>query len=105
MTTSFFQAVVRVFWMMIGPLALLLLTFNIVKIGNGWLTAADFAFLAVLGGVILARWLEFRGGNPQTATGEPAAPAHLRRFVMAAIPVGLGVWIIANLIGNHWLAR
>lgn len=102
-TTSLLAVLLRVSWMMLGPLALVLLGFAIVTLGNGWLTAADFAFLAVLGGVILARWLEFRSGHAQTATGEPATLADLRRFVVAASLVGLGVWVLANALGNHWL--
>lgn len=104
-TTPVVPALARLFWMMIGPLVLILLTFVILQMGQGWLTAADIAFLAILAGVILARWLEFQGGQPQTATGEPATPAHLRRFIVAALPIGLGIWVIANLLGNHWLLR
>lgn len=98
------SAMCRVVWMMIGPLALVLLIAAIVNIGNGWFTAADIGFLIVLGIVVLARWLEFRGGSPQTATGEPATPDHLRRFAIGAVVLGLGLWVIANVIANHWLA-
>ena len=95
----------RVFWMMIGPLCLALLAFTIVQIGSGWATWADFGYLAVLGGMLLARWLEFRQGNPQTADGQPATATHLRHYIRAAIPLGLGMWVVANVIGNHWLNR
>lgn len=104
-TTSFVPVLGRIVWMMLGPLALVLLAVRIAYLGQGWLTGVDVAFLAVLGGVILARWLEFRGGNPQTATGEPATPDHLRRYSLAVLAVGLAVWVLANLLGNHWLSR
>lgn len=104
-TTCFSLALVRVFWMMVGPMALFLLLSGIVTNSNGWFTPADFGFLAVLGGIILARVMEFRGGNPQTASGEPATPAHLRRFIIVTLIVGLGVWVLANMIGNYWLAH
>jgi hypothetical protein len=77
----------------------------IINAGTGWLTGLDLAFLAVLGGMLLARWLEFRGGDPQTATGEPATLAHLRRYTLVALLLGLAVWVVANLVGNHWLNR
>jgi hypothetical protein len=95
----------RVFWIMVGPLVLTLLTFTIIRIGSGWLTAADIAFFVVLGGMVLGRWLEFRGGSPQTSTGEPATAAHLRRYAVGTILVGLLIWVVANLIGNHLLER
>jgi hypothetical protein len=103
-TTSLLVLASRVFWMMLGPILLAALTFNIIRKGNGWFTPYDFAFLAVLGVLLLARWLEFRGGSPQTATGEPASPGDLRRYVLGAILLGLGLWVFANLLGNHWLA-
>ncbi len=101
-TTSFLQLFARIFWMMIGPLTLAILAYAIVNVGSGWLTVADIAFFLVLGGVVLARWIEFQGGNPQKATGEPATPADLHRFVVVTLILGLVVWVIANLIGNHW---
>ena len=55
--------------------------------------------------MLLGRWLEFRGGNPQTTTGEPATPADLRRYVLTLIVAGPILWALANLIGNHVLAR
>lgn len=103
-TASFGGIVARLFWMMVGPLLLLGLAYAIVKSGEGWLTAADLGFLGVLAGVMLARWLEFRGGNPRTADGEPATPAHLRRYLIGAALIGLGAWVIANLIANNVLA-
>lgn len=104
-TTSFSALFGRLYWMMIGPMILTLLAVTIINIGSGWFTLADFAFLALVGGLILGRWLEFRGGAPLTYTGEPASPAHLQRFVLWTIIVGLTAWVIANLIGNHWLTR
>ena len=104
-TTSPLVILARVYWMMLGPLLLALLAFTIIDRGNGWFTPADLAFLVVLGGLLLARWLEFRGGNPQTSTGEPATPAHLRRYVCGAVLLGFAAWGVANLLGNHWLSR
>lgn len=95
----------RVFWMFLGPMILVFLGYSIVRIGNGWFTPADIAFLVVVGVLVLARWLEVRGGNPQTASGEPATPEQFRRYILLAPLVGIMVWIGANLIGNHWLAR
>ena len=37
--------------------------------------------------------------------GEPASPADLRRYVVTTTLVGLGLWVLVNLIGNHWLGR
>lgn len=97
-------AFARIFWMMIGPMLMFLFVGNIVLNGNGWLTFADVAFLTLLGGVALARYVEFRAGQAQTATGEPATAAHVQRYILITLAVGAGVWVFANLLGNHWLA-
>jgi hypothetical protein len=93
----------RVFWMMLGPVLMVVALMNIVIGGNGWFTLADITFLLLGGGVVFARWLEFQGGNPQTATGEPATPAQLHRFMLIVTIVGLSAWIVANFVVNHLL--
>lgn len=87
--------------MMIGPAILFLLALTIARDSSGWFTRKDIAFLAVLGGMILGRFLEFRGGDPRTADGQPATREHLRRYALAILPIGLAVWAVANLIGNR----
>jgi len=104
-TTSLLVILSRGFWIMFGPTILAILAFAIIDIGTSWFTAADFGFLAVLGLLPVARWIEFRGGNPQTGTGQPASPNDLRRYVLTILPLGLGVWLLANLIGVHWLGH
>ena len=104
-TTPLFVFLGRIFWMMVGPMILAALTISIVKIGNGWFTTADFAFLGVLAALVLARYFEFQAGDPQTSDGRPATSAHLRNYVLGAILLGLGVWAFANLLGNHWMTR
>lgn len=103
--TSFGVAVARVFWMMIGPLALAVLGLNVAMKGGGWLTATDSAYLIVLGLVLASRWLEYRSGKGQTAEGKPLTEAGLRRYLLLTASVGLAVWVGANLIGNVWLMR
>jgi hypothetical protein len=104
-STSLSDVVARIFWMMVGPLSLALLAFTIIRIGSGWLTWADLGYMAVLAGMLVARWLEFRGGHPRTTDGQPATPIHLRRYIQSAVPLALGMWVVANVIGNHMLNR
>jgi hypothetical protein len=103
--TSFGVLIARLTWMAFGPLALMLATFGIVSIGSGWLTSADIAYFVILGVMVLGRWLEFRSGRAQTADGEPATQAHLRRYAIGVVLIGAVVWVVANLIANYLLAR
>jgi hypothetical protein len=102
--TRLLPALGRVFWMLLGPMLLVLLTFAIVEIGSGWLTAADLGFFAILAAILFARWLEFRAGHAQTASGEPATGRDLQRYVVGAGLVGMAVWVVANVLGNYVLA-
>ncbi len=102
-TTRLIPVFGRLFWMMVGPIALVMATYFIVSSGGGWTTAADLLFFVILGGMIVGRWLEFRGGRPQTQTGEPATAADLRRYILMVVTAGPTVWVIANILGNYVL--
>jgi hypothetical protein len=97
--TSPIGIVARLFWMLAGPAALLLLAFSLAGKKDGWFSSQSIAFLVVLAAVIATRWLD-----PQTSDGEPTTGAHLRMFTVMAVGVGLAAWAIANVLGNHWLA-
>jgi len=87
--------------MMIGPAVLFLLAISIARDGGGWFTPKDVAFLTILCGLVLARIVEFRGGAPRTAEGEPATREHLHRYSIVILATGLAVWVVVNLIGNR----
>ncbi len=87
--------------MMIGPAILFLLAISIARDGGGWFTLKDVAFLIVLLGMILGRIMEFHGGTPRTAEGEPATREHLRRYTIVILASGFAVWAVVNLIGNR----
>jgi len=94
----------RVVWMLLGPLALLVLAYGIVRAGPGWRTAWDAVFLLVVALMIAARWFEQRSGTATTVTGEPASPAHFRRYVRVLVPVAAVVWVAANLLAWRGVA-
>ena len=94
----------RLFWLMAGPLGLVLTLYFIVTSGTGWTTLADLIYFLLLGGMVLGRWLEFRGGNPRDSLGEPVTAADLRRYALKVALVGPAVWVAANVLGNHVFA-
>ncbi len=93
--------IARTVWIMFGPLFLLVCAGKIVTTDDGWLGFTDIAYLAGLAVIILARGFEFYKGDPRTSTGEPATKDDLRRYVLLTILLGIGIWILANLVGNH----
>ena len=104
-TTPLITVFGRLFWMIVGPMALVMTTYFIVTSGNGWTTPADLIYFVVLGGMILGKWLEFRGGCPETSTGERATAADFRRYILLVVTAGPVVWVIANILGNYVLRR
>jgi hypothetical protein len=104
-TTPLIPVFGRLMWMLAGPLALVLTTYFIVVSGGGWTTTSDLLFFIILGGMILGKWLEFRGGSPETSTGEPATAADLHRYILTVVIAGPVVWVVANILGNYVLRR
>lgn len=104
-TTPLIPVFGRLFWMIVGPLALVLTIYFIVTSGTGWTTTADVLYFVILGGMMLGRWMEFRGGSPETTTGEPATIADFRHYILMVVTIGPIVWVLTNLVGNHLLAK
>ena len=94
----------RLLWFLIGPAALLVTTFGIVTAGSGWLTVLDAAFVVIVALMIWGRWKEQRSGRATLTTGDPATWEHFRRYVRALVGVALGIWVTANVVGNHVLS-
>jgi hypothetical protein len=91
----------RLLWMMVGPITLMLLAFQLTQQRQGWLSATTAAYFLVLGGTVFGRWMEFRSGLPMTVTGEPATTGHLHRYSLAAGAIGAVIWLAANLVGSR----
>lgn len=93
-SNSVIGAFARLFWMFAGPAVLFLLALTIAQKEEGWFGPASIAFLVVLIGVIIARWVDF-----DNAYGEPTTPAEIRTFTAGAIFVGFVGWVIVNVLG------
>jgi hypothetical protein len=102
--TGFGVLFAHVTWFIAGPLVLLLTLFSIVNVGTGWATVLDAMFFVIVGLMLWCRWFDQRSGQSTTGYGEPSTWADFRRYVMW-MPVVAGVaWIVANVIGNHFIA-
>jgi hypothetical protein len=87
--------------MIVGPFALGVCAISIAWRRDGWLSLPDVFYFVALAGMLIGRSTEFRSGAPLTATGEPATYEDLRRYALGLGLIGLGVWVVANLIGNR----
>jgi hypothetical protein len=87
--------------MIAGPFALAICAIRLTDWAGGRLGPLDVIYFVLLGGMLLARRMEFRHGQPLTATGEPATVAHLRRYALVVSILGLGIWVAAKLVASQ----
>jgi len=91
----------RLVWCLFGPMALLVTTVMIAEKGGGWLGVASLLYLAILAITLLARWLDYRTGHSETASGEPTTPGLIRRYYSTIPLIAVIVWGVANVIGQR----
>jgi hypothetical protein len=101
-TTPGYAGFARLYWMFLGPMLLLLTAIAVANDGGGgWIAPKSLAFLGLLALMLACRWAEFHAGDARTAEGEPATPAHLRRYLIVAALIGSAVWIAANFVAAN----
>lgn len=99
--TSLSIVIARLIWIFFGPLALMLLLMSMASKGRGWFTGFDLTYFVVLVFVIWTRWKEQRSGVAMTVYGEPATPAHFRRYIFVTVPLAITLWAGAKALGNY----
>ena len=75
---------------------------SIVRAGTGWATVLDFVFFVVVAAMVFARWVEQRSGQGATMSGEPSTWEDFRRYAIRLPLLAIALWIVANVLGNHW---
>jgi hypothetical protein len=89
-------AVVRLFWMLIGPVVLSVLSLFIVEKHRGWNSPESILFVVLLA-VVVARYVD-----PVDSRGHRHSRGQ-RFFELAFLSVlGVGGWFVANALGASW---
>jgi hypothetical protein len=101
--TSFGVLFAHITWFFVGPLALLLILFSIVNAGTGWATVLDVMFFVIVGLMVGCRWYDQRSGQSTLSHGEPSTWADCWKYMLWMPLVAVAAWIVANLIGNHFV--
>ena len=90
----------RVYWMVLGPVALLLSAITIARSGRPQIDGRDLYFAAFLAGLLAARAIEFAWLGGWDCDGKPASTAVLVRWLPVAAASGLALLGLA-----HGIAR
>jgi hypothetical protein len=96
--TSMSRMFIRLFWILFGPPILAMLAYGLAVHKQGWFGPRSIAFLVVLGLLLIVRRFD-----PETADGEPTTPAHLRKYTLIVLSVGLATWVAAHLAAHYWI--
>ncbi len=87
----------KIFWMMMGPLGLLLAALA-VYMSAGW-TVADAVVWLIIGLLIGARYVDIVRFKGETINDQPATMAHFRRYVPLVLLGGAALWLLARALG------
>lgn len=90
----------RVFWIMLGNLTLLFCGIYIAQHATGLVGVADAFYGAIVGSLLLARYVDIRHFQGRTAEGEPASMTHWRRYAVLLVAVSTGIWVAAHLAAH-----
>ncbi|OQX26156.1 MAG: hypothetical protein BWK80_11905 [Desulfobacteraceae bacterium IS3] len=98
--TGFLAILIRVFWMMIGNMALGLCAVFITINSIPYFSVYDFIYWIIVVMLITARYIDVKKLKGLTADGDPATIAHWRRHTVRLILVSLPLWIVSHSLGS-----
>lgn len=90
---------VRSLWTLVGHAVLLILAFYIFEKHARCFSIFDGLYLLSIALIILFRFIDIRFLKGETAYGQPASMAHLRRHILVMAPIYLLVLALAHVIG------
>ena len=88
----------RLFWMMIGNVALAASAFGVAEDSALALGSADAIYWAVVGLLLAARYGDIRYFHGRTTDGSPATMAHWRRYAAVLVAVSTAIWLLAHTL-------
>jgi hypothetical protein len=89
---------VRLYWMLIGNVALILCAAAILMHKGGFLSVADIVYWVLVVTVGVVRFVDIQRFGGRTAAGEPASSTHWRRYLIVLIVASSVVWGAAHLV-------
>ena len=94
---TFSGCLARIFWVVAGNGALIIVALMIAE-GAWWPpTWRDAAYWAVVAALAAVRFADIRWLDGRTAEGAPATAADLGRYVVGLVAVAGGLWVLAHL--------
>jgi hypothetical protein len=86
----------RLFWVLLGNVALGISAIEVSKSPGGRFSAGDFLFWAIVVALLCVRYADIKLLGGQTATGQPASMGHWRRYAVLLVGVSLCLWLLVH---------
>ncbi len=95
--TSIWVFLARLFWVILGPMTLLLVLLGLILNKPEAVGGLDAFYAIVVLLMLGGRWIEQRSAAPKTASGELSTPESFRRYIYILIPVAIVAWVAARV--------
>lgn len=95
--TSIWVFLARLFWVILGPMTLLLVLLGLILNKPEAVSGLDAFYGIVVLLMLGGRWIEQRSAAPKTASGELSTPESFRRYICILIPVSIIAWGAAKV--------
>jgi hypothetical protein len=89
-------------WVFLGPIVLFVILYGVVKEGASWITPLDFLYFAIVGLILLARWLDQKSGQSTNSEGEPSTWEDFRHYIRMLPVYALAAWIVSKGVGHFF---
>jgi len=94
---------IRTYWMILGNAVLAGALLLVFRNREGFFSAADIVFCCGVAALLAARSVDVLKLHGLTASGHPATPGHLKRYVAALLAASAVLWGLAHAASH--LAR
>ena len=102
---SLFGLILRVFWMLLGNAILFVSALLIFQSADGKFHTVDTVFWVTAAVLVIARYLDIKFYNGQTATGEPADMSHWRAYTITLLVCSAVVWVLLHMVNSPAVSK
>ncbi len=94
--TSSLGCLARLYWLLLGNVALGVSAIGVFQSRGAWLSARDILYWALVLSLLCVRYADVRYLGGATATGQPASVRDWRRYAVLVLAASAGLWALMH---------